>query len=250
MSNLEELLERLRLSGFKKALHEELQQAQQTGCALSQSLLRLLTAEYAHRQQQSMLYRLSQAKLPFDWSLESFPFKKQPAVNKKQIIELAELSFIATAHNIVLIGEPGTGKTGLAIGLLRKALIAGYRGRFYNAQDLLDELYSSLADRSTNRLIHRLCRYDLLVIDELGYLTLKSEQSNAFFKLMGERYSRRATIITTNLVYEKWYELFASKTLVDALLDRLKHRCITISIDGPSLRNPAPVPQKPAQPTS
>ena len=154
MSNLEELLERLRLSGFKKALHEELQQAQQTGCALSQSLLRLLTAEYAHRQQQSMLYRLSQAKIPFDWSLESFPFKKQPAVNKKQIIELAELSFIATAHNVVLIGDPGTGKTGLAIGLLRKALIAGYRGRFYNAQDLLDELYSSLADRSTNRLIH------------------------------------------------------------------------------------------------
>jgi DNA replication protein DnaC len=249
MSNIEELLERLRLLGFKNALHEELQQAQKTGCALTESLYRLLAAEYAHRQQQSMLYRLRQAQIPFDWSLESFPFKKQPAVNKKQILQLSELSFIASAHNIVLIGEPGTGKTGLAIGLLRKALIAGYRGRFYNAQDLLDELYSSLADRSTNRLINTLCRYDLLVIDELGYLTLKSEQVNAFFKLMGERYSRRATIITTNLAYEKWYELFASKALVDALLDRLQHRCITININGPSLRNPAPAPKKPAQPT-
>ncbi len=76
-------------------------------------------------------------KIPFDWTLESFPFKKQPAVNKKQIMELAELSFIATPHNVVFVGAPGTGKTGLAIGLLRKALIAGYRGRFYNAQDLL-----------------------------------------------------------------------------------------------------------------
>jgi DNA replication protein DnaC len=239
MSNIEELLERLRLLGFKNALHEELQQAQKTGCALTESLYRLLSAEYAHRQQQSMLYRLRQAKIPFDWTLESFPFKKQPAVNKKQILQLSELSFIASAHNIVLIGEPGAGKTGLAIGLLRKALIAGYRGRFYNAQDLLDELYSSLADRSTNRLVNTLCRY----------LTLKSEQVNAFFKLMGQRYSRRATIITTNLAYEKWYDLFASKALVDALLDRLQHRCITITINGPSLRNPAPAPKKSAQPT-
>jgi DNA replication protein DnaC len=78
----------------------------------------------------------------------------------------------------------------------------------------------------------------------LGYLTLKSEQSNAFFKLMGERYGRKATIITTNLDYEKWYDLFANKALVDALLDRLKHRCVTIKIDGKSLRAPQP-PQQP-----
>jgi DNA replication protein DnaC len=240
----EELLDRLRLVGFKKALAEELLLAQKTGCALTESLYRLLAAEYAHRQQRSMLYRLRQARIPFDWTLESFPFNKQPAVNKKQIMDLAQLDFIANAHNVVFVGEPGTGKTGLAIGLLRKALIAGYRGRFYNAQDLLDELYSSLADRSTNRLINTLCRYDILVIDELGYLTLKSEQVNAFFKLMGERYQRKTTIITTNLVYENWYDLFASKPMVDALLDRLKHRCVTIEIDGNSLRTPLPPKNK------
>jgi DNA replication protein DnaC len=244
INKIEELLDRLRLVGLKKALAEELALAQKTGCALTESLYRLLAAEHAHRQQRSMLYRLRQAKIPFDWTLESFPFNKQPAVNKKQIMDLAQLDFIANAHNVVFIGEPGTGKTGLAIGLLRKALIAGYRGRFYNAQDLLDELYSSLADRSTNRLINTLCRYDLLVIDELGYLTLKSEQVNAFFKLMGERYRRKATIITTNLVYEKWYDLFASKPMVDALLDRLKHRCVTIQIDGNSLRTPMPPKNK------
>lgn len=240
INKIEELLDRLRLVGFKQALAEELEIAQNTGCALTDSLYRLLAAEHAHRQQRSMLYRLTQAKIPFDWTLESFPFKKQPAVNKKQIMDLAQLDFVASAHNVVLIGEPGTGKTGLAIGVLRKALIAGYRGRFYNAQDLIDELYSSLADRSTNRLINTLSRYDLLVIDELGYLTLKAEQVNAFFKLMGQRYNRKATIITTNLDYEKWYELFANKALVDALLDRLKHRCITITIDGASLRSPDP----------
>ncbi len=98
------------------------------------------------------------------------------------------------------------------------------------------ELYASLADRSSAQLIRRLCRYDVLLIDELGYLTLKPEQVNAFFKLMGERYGKKSTVITSNLDYAAWYDLFQRKTLVDALLDRLKHYCITIRINGPSLR--------------
>jgi len=155
-------------------------------------------------------------------------------------MSLAGLSFIDKAENIVFIGNPGTGKSGLAIGLLRTALINGYRGRFYNAQDLLDELYASLADQSTPKLIKQLCNYPILVIDELGYLTLKKEQVNMFFKLMGERYGKSSTIITTNLDYADWYGLFHRKALVDALLDRLEHRCITIHIDGPSLRSPNP----------
>lgn len=131
------------------------------------------------------------------------------------------------------------GKTGLAIGLARKAALNGLRTRFFNAQDLLDELYASLADRTTSRLLNRLANFDILVIDELGYLSLKPEQANAFFKLMEMRYSRKSTIITTNLVYEDWYDLFKRKSLVDALLDRLQHHCITLDIDGPSLRAPA-----------
>ena len=241
---LHDLVDTLRLTGIKAVLAEELARAEKTGCPHSELLYRLLTAEHAHRQQRSLLYRLQQAKIPVDWTLESFPFKLQPTIHKSQIMSLAQLDFIGKAQNIVLIGNPGTGKTGLAAGLLRKALVAGYRGRFYNAQDLLDELYTSLADRYSPRLIKKLCRYDLLVIDELGYLTLNPEQVNAFFKLMEQRYGQKSTIVTTNLDYDRWYDLFANKPLVDALLDRLRHHCITVTINGPSLRKPEHIGDK------
>jgi DNA replication protein DnaC len=200
---------------------------------------RLLLEEYHYRQERSLLYRVKQGRMPWPWTLQSFPFDHQPGVSKSQIMGLASLAFLDRAENIVFIGDPGTGKTGLAIGLLRQALVSGRRGRFIKAQDLLDELYASLADRSTPKLFKRLAGYDLLLIDELGYLTLNSEQVNVFFKLMDERYSRKSTIITTNLDYPQWYDLFKRKPLVDALLDRLKHHCITIRISGASLRVPS-----------
>jgi DNA replication protein DnaC len=236
---IRQLLTELRLKGMQNVLDPELDAAEKKGTAIQKVLYRLLCEELAYRQQRSMDYRLNHAKIPFDWTLKTFPFDKQPGVNKSQMMSLAGLDFIERAENIVFIGKPGTGKSGLAIGLLRTALVNGYRGRFYNAQDLLDELYASLADRSTPKLIKRLCNYPILLIDELGYLTLKAEQINAFFKLMGERYGKSSTIITTNLDYPDWYDLFQRKTLVDALLDRLKHRCITIKIKGPSLRTPS-----------
>jgi DNA replication protein DnaC len=172
------------------------------------------------------------------WSLESFPFKKQPGVSQKQIRGFAELDFVAKAENLVCIGPTGVGKTGIASGLLLKALQNGHRGLFLPAQDLFDEMYSSLADRSSRKLIDRLAKVDVLVIDEMGYLNLKPEQTNIFFKLMEERYRRRSTIITTNLEYEEWHNFLGNKALVDALLSRLRHQCHTIRIDGPSLRDP------------
>lgn len=237
-TKLLDLFRKLRLNGMANILVDVLAKARKTGVPIEDVLHDLCLVELAWREERSMGYRLRQAKLPWDWTLQSFPFKRQPGVAKSRIMSLAGLSFIQQADNIVFIGEPGTGKTGLAIGLLRNALVNGYRGRFYNAQELMDELYASLADRTTLQLLNRLCRYDLLVVDELGYLTLKPEQANAFFKLMEGRYGRRSTIITTNLAYDQWYDLFQRKPLVDALLDRLKHRCITINIDGPSLRKP------------
>ncbi|VEN73226.1 IstB domain protein ATP-binding protein [Candidatus Desulfarcum epimagneticum] len=244
----DQLLTDLRFFGMAEKLDEELALAEKTGAPVLETLYRLLAEEFAYRQQRSMQYRLKHAKMPWDWTLKTFPFEKQPSVNKSQIMSIAGLSFIERAENIVFIGEPGVGKTGLAIGLLYHALIDGYRGRFYNAQNLLDELYASLADRTTSRLIKRLSNYPLLVIDELGYLTLKPEQVNAFFKLMSERYGKRSTIITTNLEYEQWYGLFQRKPLVKALLDRMRHHCTTIRIDGPSLRTPPKKnnPQNPA----
>src|SRR5262249_2847402 len=158
-----------------------------------------LCQEAASRRQRSLAYRLDQAKLPWPWTLDSFPFDRQPGVNKAQIKNLAELEFLRRADNVLLIGPPGTGKTGLPPGPLRGACLNGYCGRFYNAQALIDELYASLADRSTARLIKRLSAMQVLLIDELGYLSLKPEQVNTFFRLMEARYDRASTIITTNL---------------------------------------------------
>ena len=134
------------------------------------------------------------------------------------------------------MGGTGVGKTGLASGLLLKALQNGHRGVFMRAQDLFDEMYASLADRSTRKLLNRLVSVDVLVIDEMGYLNLKAEQTNIFFKLMEERYRRKPTIITTNLEYEEWGSFLGNKALVDALLSRLRHQCHTVKIKGPTLR--------------
>src|SRR6266542_3146900 len=143
----------------------------------------------------------------------------------------------AKAENIVFIGPTGVGKTGLASGLLLKALQNGYRGTFLRAQDLFDEMYASLADRSSRKLVDRLARVDLLVVDEMGYLNLRPEQTNIFFKLMEERYRKKATVITTNLDFEEWHNFLGNKALVTALLSRLRHQCHTVKIDGPSLRD-------------
>jgi hypothetical protein len=103
---------------------------------------------------------------------------------------------------------------------------------------LFDDLYASLADRSSRKLVDRLARVPLLCIDEMGYLNLRPEQSNIFFKLMEERYRRRASVITTNLDYDDWFNFLGNKPMVTALLSRLRHQCTTIRIDGPSLREP------------
>src|ERR1700676_1720050 len=195
---LEQLLKNLHLKRILELYDEQLSAAEKEDVSYSELLTRLLRAQWHNRQETALAWRIKQAKLPEQWSLASFPFARQPGVNRKQIHGFAELEFIAKAENIVLIGSTGVGKTGLASGLLLKALENGYRCQFIKAQDLFDEMYASLADRSTRRLLNRLARLDVLLIDELGYLNLKPEQSNTFFKLMEERYHRHSTIITTN----------------------------------------------------
>jgi len=235
---LDQLLSSIKLNRIRQIIEQELQAATKSQPAYSDLVIRLLREEFNYRQQQSVEYRIRQSKLKERWALETFPFKKQPSINAANIRELAKLDFVARAANITFIGEAGVGKSGLATGLLLKAMANGYRGYFISAQDLFDEIYTSLADHSTRRLLNRLIRVDVLVIDEMGYLNLRPEQSNAFFKLMHERYAKRSTIITTNLDYPQWYDFLGNKKMVKALLDRLRHRCHTIRIQGESLREP------------
>ena len=229
--------ETLKLTGMSRVLKRELALAEREGLATTEVIERLLREEFHYRQERSLLYRVKQGNMPWPWTLASFPFDQQPGVTKSRIMDLASLSFLDRAENIVFIEIRGSVRRA-GLGLLLQSLKTGRRGSSPRPGPPR-RVYASLADRSTPLLFNRLAGYDLLVIDELGYLTLKSEQTNIFFKLMEERYSRRSTIITTNLDYPQWYDLFQRKPLVDALLDRLQHRCITIRISGPSLRAPS-----------
>ena len=236
---LHQLLFNLKLKAIAARFDEYLSAAERDGTPIATLFTQLLRAEWQARQQAALAARLKRAQLPETWTLETFPFKVQTGVKERQIRTFAQLEFIPKAENIVFIGETGVGKTGLMSSLVLKAVQNGYRALFIKAQDLFDEMYASLADRSTRKLLRSLARVDVLAVDEMGYLNIKPEQTNIFFKLMEERYRQRPTIITTNLDYAEWANFLGNKTLVDALLSRLRHQCHTVKIDGPSLRDEA-----------
>jgi DNA replication protein DnaC len=232
------LLKNLRLKRIVEIYEQQLAAADKEEVSYTEFLVRLMRAQWQSRQETALEWRIRQANLPERWSMETFPFARQPGVNRRQIRAFAELDFIAKAENIVFIGNTGVGKTGLGCGILLKALENGYRCRFVRAQDLFDDMYASLADRSTRQLVRRLARVDVLQIDELGYVNVKPEQANIFFKLMEERYRQHATVITTNLIYDEWPNFLGNRLMVEALLSRLRHYCHTVHIKGPSLRDP------------
>jgi DNA replication protein DnaC len=234
--DLQQLLLNLKLHAIAERLEEYLAAAERDGTPPATLLTQLMRAEWEARQQSALDARLKRAKIPERWTLETFPFKVQTGVKERQIRTLAELAFIPKAENIVFIGETGVGKTGLMSALVLKAVQNGYRALFIRAQDLFDEMYASLADRSTRRLLRSLARVDLLAIDELGYLNVKPEQTNIFFKLMEERHHCKPTLLTTNMPYPAWQDFLGNKPLTQALLSRLRERCHTITIDGPCLR--------------
>jgi DNA replication protein DnaC len=236
--DLDQLLKNLKMADLREIIERELARAQKAKSSYADFYARLLREQYQLQRHRSLEYRIKRAKLPEQWALETFPFEAQPSVHAATVKQLGELDFVVKKENIVFVGPTGTGKTGLASGLLLKALENGYRGLFVRAQDLFDEMYASLADRSSRKLLNRLMTADVLLIDEMGYLNLRPEQTNLFFKLMEERYTRKSTIITTNLDYDDWYGFLGRKEMVGALLSRLRHHCHTLRIDGPSLRTP------------
>jgi DNA replication protein DnaC len=163
--DVEQLLKNLKLRRILEIYDEQLRAAEKEDVSYSEFVAGLLRAQWHARQEGALEWRIRRANLPERWSLESFPYARQPGVNRKQVRTFAELDFIAKAENIVWMGPTGVGKTGLASGILLKALENGYRCQFIRAQDLFDEMYASLADRSTRQLLKRLASLDVLLID-------------------------------------------------------------------------------------
>lgn len=236
-ADLERLLRELGLQRMADILKERLRLCQHESWSYRRLLQELLEEEVAYRRQRALERRIKQANLPEGWCLETFPFHLQPGVNRGQINELAELDFLRHGTNLVFVAGTGRGKTGLSCSLLKKALLNGHTGMRQKVQDLLDDLHRSIADRRTKNLLRRLTRLDLLVADEMGHLNINAEQANLFFKLIDDRYeARKSTIITTNLSYDDWGQYLKNPPLTAALLSRLRHRCITIEIEGPDIR--------------
>ncbi len=237
-ADLERFLRELGLSRMADILKERLRLCQHESWSYRRLLQELLEEELAFRRQRALERRIKRANLPEGWCLETFPFHLQPGVNRGQINELAELDFLRQGINLVFIAGTGRGKSGLSCSLLKKALLNGHTGMRQKVQDLLDDLHRSIADRRTTNLLRRLTRLDLLVADEMGHLNINADQANLFFKLIDDRYeARKATIITTNLTYDDWGQYLKNPPLTAALLSRLRHRCITIEINGPDIRS-------------
>ncbi len=239
INDIHACLEALQLRKMREIAQEELKSAQAKKTSYSAFLLGLLRQEQEDKRRRSILSRIQQASLPDRWTLETYPFNLQSCVNKKQHQEFSELDFIGRAENIVWMGGTGVGKTGLASSILLKALYAGRSGKLIKAQDLFDEFAASLADRSTQALLKRLSRVDVLLIDELGYVTPQPGQINNFFRLVENRYGKKATLITTNMGYKEWPKFLGNGPMASALLRRLLHKCHTITFpNGVNLSKP------------
>jgi DNA replication protein DnaC len=242
-NHLKELLSQLGLKYAAEVLPVLLKQAAEKHHSFSWLLEKFLEQELEGRKQRATENRERSARFPESWTLATFPWELQPGVDRREIMELAELEFVRLAANIVLIGDVGVGKTGLAIGLGREAVNAGYGVLFTKIYDLLDQLTASLMNQSTTRLIRRLARFDILVIDEFSHVTFTEEQTNLLFRLIDARYHRKSTIFATNLGFDDWGKSLNNPALTRSLASRVTDQCFVIRIDGPSIRRgPRPRP--------
>lgn len=199
-------------------------------------LLQLCELELLERERKAAARRLKAARFPSPKTMDSFDFGAQPSVNKVQVSELLRCEYIDRKETVLLIGNPGTGKTHLATALGMEACARGKKVRFWRVTELITTLMEAREERQLTRLRGRLSKLDLLILDELGYVPASKVGSELLFDIISTAYERTSIIVTTNLPFENWTEVLGSERLTGAVLDRLTHRCHIIEMSGESYR--------------
>lgn len=233
---LETYLKELRLPTFLRNYRKFAEEAAQAGHGYDRFLLALAEQEVAQRERNRIARRIKAARFPVLKELADFDFSCLPSPKKQRVLELAQGGYIQKAEPVILVGNPGLGKTHIAIGLGLAACRQGYKVRFYNAAGLVNELILAQEEHRLSRLLNFLLKHHLVILDELGFIPFSATGAHLIFQLCSALYERVAMIVTTNLAFGDWVQIFGDERLTAALLDRLTHRAHILEFVGESYR--------------
>jgi DNA replication protein DnaC len=233
---LQHHLKKLRLPTFHSEYAKLAQQCATENKDHVHYLLRLCELELIERERRMIERRIKAAKFLETKSLDSFDFKAIPSLNKVLTMQLARCEFVDQRQNVIALGPSGTGKTHVALGLGLAACQKGLKVRFTTAAALVHELIEAADERRLQRLQKLLISQDLLIIDELGFVPLSKSGAELLFEIISQRYERGSIIITSNLPFDEWTEVFGSERLTGAILDRLTHHVHILEMNGESFR--------------
>jgi len=234
-------LDELRLTGMAKAFEEQLQvSAPYAEMSFEERLGLLVDREALERTNRRLEYRLRRAKLRQVASVEDLDFRHPRGLDKRLMRSLIECRWIAEHHNLLLTGPTGTGKTYIACALAHKACREGYTALYARCSTLLRELELARADGRYGKLLDRMAKTDLLLLDDWGLVPLGEPQRRDLYEILEDRSGLRSTIVTSQYPVESWHELLGEPTLADAILDRLIHGASRIALTGESMRKGAP----------